>query len=316
MAYEVACPQGHRLQVTPEHAGRQVQCPLCQVPFVVPPPNLAGMPGTSGLSGPGPGSGPGIGSPAGYGSPSGAAQPALATATMSPATAVPTAPATATATAAPGTQVYTGSPSPAAPAAEEDRSALSRARTLRGHGFDSLSSSLLGKVLGVPILCIGLILVLFARGCDDLASRDVTRLRAHEQVSHNNFDDEWEFKRMDLDARLETEPDTVRRAQLQADHAKEQNNARRLIERGTWRTLRVTARDAATSYLQWSYWFRWMFLVGTILLSLGLLIVGFSGQGAERWICLAMLAIITFSVYIGGLAWVDPQLSTLKSLGP
>ena len=28
-------------------------------------------------------------------------------------------------------------------------------------------------------------------------------------------------------------------------------------------------------------------------------------QGAARWICLIMLAIITFSLYVGGIAWLS-----------
>ena len=47
-----------------------------------------------------------------------------------------------------------------------------------------------------------------------------------------------------------------------------------------------------------------LFVFGTIVLSFGLLIVSWTAQGAERWICLIMLAIITFSLYVGGIAWV------------
>ena len=44
-------------------------------------------------------------------------------------------------------------------------------------------------------------------------------------------------------------------------------------------------------------------IFASIVLASGLLVVGWNADGAERWISLVMLAIITFSVYIGGLAW-------------
>ena len=52
-----------------------------------------------------------------------------------------------------------------------------------------------------------------------------------------------------------------------------------------------------------AYWRESVFVVGTILLAFGLFIVSWSAQGAERWISLVMLAIITFSIYVVGLAW-------------
>ncbi len=43
---------------------------------------------------------------------------------------------------------------------------------------------------------------------------------------------------------------------------------------------------------------------GLPTLASSLLIVSWSAAGAERLICLVMLAIMTFSVYVGGMAWV------------
>ena len=39
-SYEVSCPNQHKLRVTEAHFGKTVQCPKCQVQFVV--PNMAG----------------------------------------------------------------------------------------------------------------------------------------------------------------------------------------------------------------------------------------------------------------------------------
>ena len=56
-------------------------------------------------------------------------------------------------------------------------------------------------------------------------------------------------------------------------------------------------------HLLWGFWRELTFAVGTAILAIGLLAVGFSGQGPERWVCLAMLGAIIFSVYVGGAAF-------------
>jgi hypothetical protein len=61
----------------------------------------------------------------------------------------------------------------------------------------------------------------------------------------------------------------------------------------------------------WGYWTEWVFVLGSILLMIGLILVGFTGVGAERIICLAMIAIITFSIYIGGIAWLASVVNTM-----
>jgi hypothetical protein len=45
-----------------------------------------------------------------------------------------------------------------------------------------------------------------------------------------------------------------------------------------------------------------------MLLMPGLLAVGFAGQGAERWMCLAILAVVTFSLFVYGAAWSSSLL--------
>ena len=68
--------------------------------------------------------------------------------------------------------------------------------------------------------------------------------------------------------------------------------------------LEKAARDARYNNAISGYWREYLFMLGTIILSLGLLSTGFSADGAAKWICLIMLAIITFSIYIGGIAWL------------
>ena len=61
-----------------------------------------------------------------------------------------------------------------------------------------------------------------------------------------------------------------------------------------------------------SYWHEWLFIIGSVVLALGLLTVAFTGKGPEQWISYIMIAIITFSIYVGGTAWIE---STISSFG-
>ena len=111
------------------------------------------------------------------------------------------------------------------------------------------------------LLLIGLVLVIFSRGCDSIRSRGVARSSA--KVAKAYQDDASEKK----------------------------------VE-----NLREDARNAGINNVMWGYWSEWIFVLGSILLMIGLILVGFTGAGPERIICLAMIAIITFSIYIGGIA--------------
>ena len=91
-----------------------------------------------------------------------------------------------------------------------------------------------------------------------------------------------------------------KKADLAAAIAKE----RKAKEVGEWRELEIAAHTAKTSYKVNGYWREMFFVFASIVLSSGLLIVSWGAEGAERWITLMMLAIITFSLFIGGLAWL------------
>ena len=73
------------------------------------------------------------------------------------------------------------------------------------------------------------------------------------------------------------------------------------LQSGRWRNLNIAARDAASNNAMWGYWREGLFWFAAFLFSFGLLIVGFTGHGPERWLCLVMLAIIVFSLFVGGL---------------
>ena len=71
-----------------------------------------------------------------------------------------------------------------------------------------------------------------------------------------------------------------------------------------WHALETAAQDAVHKNAMGAYWHEWLFLLGSICLVLGLLQIAFQGKGVEGWICLGMVAMILFSLYVGGVGWV------------
>ena len=232
MAHEVTCPNGHRLQVRPEHVGLEVRCPICKATLIVPPLD--------------PGEGP---SPPGQPAPMSHANPAT-----------------------PNTGVFS---------------------SMQQHTAGML------KVVGYAGLVLGLILVIMARGCDSLAARSEASARAKLAAAQSDFEWEW-------DDRIAEAKDMQERSKLRD----QQTEARETLEKGEWKSLRRSAEDAKYTSARWGWWFELMFLLGTIVLVMGLLITAVVGQGAERYVCLIILTIITFSLYIIGSAW----LGYLKSV--
>jgi ribosomal protein S27E len=169
-------------------------------------------------------------------------------------------------------------------------------------------------VMARPLVAIGLILVLCSRGCDEIGRRSVDRAKMKITLAKDQFEDKWLATKADLEAQIadlkthDLKPGEQKHLEdLQKDLADMpglQEKERKKAEAGAWRTLDSNARSALTSYQIDGYWRQIFFVFASIVLASGLLVVGWSADGAERWISLVMLAIITFSVYIGGLAWM------------
>jgi hypothetical protein len=129
-----------------------------------------------------------------------------------------------------------------------------------------------GRYFGQPMLLLGLVLVLTARGCDAVGNRGVSRLEAKAGRADE--------KSKDID---EGESD-------REEYAEDADGYRK------------SARYARFSNQIWGYWRELLFSFGTIVLAIGLLATGFTSEGAGRWICLIMLTILMFAYYIGGVA--------------
>jgi hypothetical protein len=176
-----------------------------------------------------------------------------------------------------------------------------------------------GRFVGQPLLLIGLMLVLLAKGCDSVGNRYLERLNGKLVLAKSAFDASWERQLADVKERidkLQTEGDpggelevaAEQLAQLQKKKAEELREK----EQKDWRDLEVAASNADSENKVWRYYRELVFVGGTILLTMGLLAVGFTGEGAQKWICLIMLAIITFSLYVGGSAWLGALTNPFK----
>lgn len=207
------------------------------------------------------------------------------------------------------------------------------ARRSGGQWFAGLNSGLfgLGRLSGLACLLVGLIFVVMARGCDALALHSAVAAEARFQLQQNAFNNEWEDKRTELNDKIEQlrkerdeaeTPAEIEKIKTELDDAQTDLNelieneqrARRNKERGDWKNLRRQAQDAKATNTLGQFWRELLFVIGTVVLSVGLLTVGFTGEQHERRICLIMITIITFSIYVGGLAWISSVISTAGSL--
>ncbi|MFP4355288.1 MAG: hypothetical protein ACLFUJ_09210 [Phycisphaerae bacterium] len=74
-------------------------------------------------------------------------------------------------------------------------------------------------------------------------------------------------------------------------------------------------QDAALERARDAYLHEWAFLTGTILLAVGLLITAGRSDGLTRIAAMAMVGVILFSIYIGGVAWLGSLVGTVRGLG-
>jgi predicted Zn finger-like uncharacterized protein len=194
--------------------------------------------------------------------------------------------------------------------------------------------------LAKPLIVLGLILVVVSRGCDTLGARGVLSTSAKVTQAQNDFEARWDknmqskvLERGDVNEKLhprrgadgkvpEVSPEDMKNYQekldkidqnlsdMQADKDKEETKLRA----GDWAGLINAARSASSSYEYYSYWYTVAFLVGTIVLLLGLLGLAFGATTlVERILSLGMIGIIVSSIYIGGVAWFSSVATDVNS---
>ena len=179
----------------------------------------------------------------------------------------------------------------------------------------------LARWTGRPLVAVGLFMALFAKGCESINLQAAAHASAAAKAVVQQYDEDHEFKKQslqneidDLRAREDAKPDERKaderkreelRKQLrdfQADEAKD----RRSKEMGEWHDLQTAARIAKRTSALNGYWHELFFLFAASVLVLGLLIVSCGAEGAERWVSLVMLAIIVYSLFVGGPGWTPP----------
>lgn len=191
----------------------------------------------------------------------------------------------------------------------------------------SISRTPLNQVAqyGQVLLLLGLVLVVLSKGCDSIGNRYVSRLNSQYELVVNQFEDIYTEKQNQVKAevaqlqqQIGDEAPTPEQREKQIDLVdkskeieKQRSKAFAENQSTKWARLKIKSRDSAANNNMWGFWRECLFALGTLVLTVGLLTVGFNGQGADRWICLIMLAIVTFSIYVGGIAWVSSIISLI-----
>lgn len=209
-----------------------------------------------------------------------------------------------------------GESSPAAPLVT-DRRPLSRRSV-------AIPLNLLEQLKPVTQLLLfgGLVLVLGARGCDSIANRYVARAQVAATQQENEWRDDWQdrFDRLDREEKALREKrqatpadakqlDDLRTERRNLEEARSEDQQTAEVQ---WKALARTSRDAHANNQMWGFWREIAFMVGTLVLSVGLLAAGFTMEGPGRWICMVMLAIVIFSLYVGGVAWVSSMTNLMR----
>jgi len=163
---------------------------------------------------------------------------------------------------------------------------------------------------GLPLFVAGFMLVLLSKGCDSMATRYVARIKAKSQVTESRFQNDWNRQRSAIETRRQKlldkgNPTPDDRQELNSlgqeleDLNEEKQEEIEELRQGEWQDLAIAADDAEANNDMWAFWREGFFWFGTLVFSFGLMTVGFTGKGAYRWMCLIMLAIIVFSLYVG-----------------
>jgi hypothetical protein len=164
-----------------------------------------------------------------------------------------------------------------------------------------------------PVLVLGLVMAISARGCDGLAVKNVARLQGALELERRDFQAENDAAVGTLENQLKpTNLAAAQRTQLhkQLDDLKAAHDKRRTeLQNGTWRELNDSAERAVIEARAGAYGRELLFLAGTILFAVGLLTTSLLGEGSERWLCFSLLAIVVFSLYVGGAGWSASILS-------
>jgi hypothetical protein len=152
--------------------------------------------------------------------------------------------------------------------------------------------------------------VLISKGCDGLSQRYVRRLEARRDWATRDFEARWTQKLAPIETQLTaasaTGDNQTRILQLETQKNQiigDREKQRRNLEQTDWRDFNDSARQAEMTHRMSGFWREIAFFIGTFAFTGGLLALSLNGDGPERWMCLIILAILAFSLYVGGSSW-------------
>lgn len=169
-------------------------------------------------------------------------------------------------------------------------------------------------VLGRLLFAGGLLVLLLAQGCGAIGQQNVLRMRSKTEQAKFDFEGKWyrqlgslEHERDQIKAKLVvTTADQQRLQTLEKQIA--QMEKQKLAEQeeltsGKWRALEADHQQAELNQTMWSFWRKTAFVAASLVFAAGLLLNSATRDGAERWLSLVMLAILAYSLFVGGDAW-------------
>lgn len=172
-------------------------------------------------------------------------------------------------------------------------------------------------LVGRVFLGLGLVSVILSRGCDVVAVRAVEQANSRLKLEQLEFEEKWDKQENELQRKLDDirqkekpEPnDAAQVANLNEQLSKlrkDRSRATELFRQTTLRDLQFAATQASYSHAIGSYWRAVLYVFGSLLLAIGLISASATADGAERWVYLAAMVILMFSLYVFGMGWTTP----------
>jgi hypothetical protein len=163
------------------------------------------------------------------------------------------------------------------------------------------------------LTALGLLLAIFARGCEAIGVRSAGRLEAKVQLAEARFERTWrtrllplEQQRRDLSASNAGDAQALRAVQQELAALESQKQQEHVeLSEGAWRELAAAAKEAQLNQRMWGFWREICVWLGAGLLLAGALGLTYFAQGAERWLGIALLAVIAWTVFSPQAPWLQ-----------
>ena len=175
------------------------------------------------------------------------------------------------------------------------------------------------KNLAFILLLVGLLTIVFSRGCDGIANRSIDKAKAASSLAKSDFETKWDKKEFAIDAEYAIDTTVTVKAdspEAKANQAKRENKAKALTEmqkamskerkelRDDWYDVGVAAATASEKSKTGFYWRAWLFLIGALILILGLVSLAFKGDKTEKLFSWIIIAITSYAFFIGKLPFL------------